>query len=65
MFNYSITKSIIYRDLNFINSLFIKKINYFAFKFSPFIKNYSLEDFIVINRATVLASLFKTALALT
>jgi hypothetical protein len=49
MFNYFITKSIIYKDLNSINSLFIKKINYFTLKFSPFIKNYSLKDFIAIN----------------
>jgi hypothetical protein len=49
MFNYFIIKGIIYKDLNFINSLFIKEINYFTFKFSPFVKNYSLKDFIIIN----------------
>jgi hypothetical protein len=49
MFNYFITRGIIYRDLDLVNSLFIKKINYFALKFSFSIKNYSLEDSIVIN----------------
>jgi hypothetical protein len=49
MFNYSIARGMIYRDLDLINSLFIKEINHFAFEFSPFIKNYSLEDFIAIN----------------
>jgi hypothetical protein len=47
--NYSIYRSIIYRDLNSINPLFIKKINYFAFKLSFFIKNYLLKDSIIIN----------------
>jgi hypothetical protein len=49
MFNYPIAKGIVYKDLDLINSLFIKEINYFTLKFSPFIKNYSLEDFIIIN----------------
>jgi hypothetical protein len=49
MFNYFITKGIVYKDLNLVNSLFIKKINYFALEFSLFIKNYSLKDSIAIN----------------
>jgi len=48
-FNHFISKSVIYKDLNFINSLFIKEINYFAFELSAFIKNYSLKDFITTN----------------
>jgi hypothetical protein len=47
--NYSIYRSVVYRDLDSINSLFIKKIDYFAFKLSSFIKNYLLEDFIIVN----------------
>jgi hypothetical protein len=49
MFNYPIARGIVYRDLDPINSPFIKEINYFALKFSPFVKNYSLEDSIAIN----------------
>jgi hypothetical protein len=49
LFNYFIYKSVVYRDLDFINSLSIKKINYFAFKLSSFIKNYLLEDSIIVN----------------
>jgi len=49
LFNYFIFKSIIYKDLNFIDFLFIKEINYFVFKLFIFIKNYSLKDFITIN----------------
>jgi hypothetical protein len=49
IFNYLITRGIVYRDLDPVNSLFVKEINYFALKFSPSIKNYSLEDSIVIN----------------
>jgi len=47
--NYLISKSIIYKDLNFIDFLFIKEINYFAFKLFVFIKKHSLKDFIVTN----------------
>ena len=47
--NHSIYRSVVYRDLDFINSISIKKINYFAFKLSSFIKNYSLEDFVIAN----------------
>jgi hypothetical protein len=49
LLDYSIYRSIVYRDLDSINSLFIKKINYFAFKLSSSIKNYSPEDFIIAN----------------
>jgi hypothetical protein len=47
--NYSIYRSVVYRDLDSINSLSIKKIDYFAFKLSFSIKNYSLEDSIIVN----------------
>jgi hypothetical protein len=49
MFNYPIARGIVYRDLDLVNSLFIKEINYFTLEFSPFVKNYSLEDSIAIN----------------
>jgi hypothetical protein len=49
MFNYPVARGIVYRDLDPVNSLFVKEINYFTLKFSPSIKNHSLEDFIVIN----------------
>jgi hypothetical protein len=40
---------VVYRDLDSINSLSIKKINYFAFKLSSFVKNYSPKDFVTVN----------------
>jgi hypothetical protein len=49
IFNHPIAKGIIYEDLDLVNSLFVKEINYFTLKFSPSIKNHSLEDFIAIN----------------
>jgi hypothetical protein len=49
IFNYLIARGIVYKDLDPVNSLFIKEINHFALEFSPFIKNYSPKDFIVIN----------------
>jgi hypothetical protein len=39
MLNYSIPRSIIYRDLDSINPLFIKEIDYFALKFPSSIKD--------------------------
>jgi hypothetical protein len=47
--NYSIYKSVVYGDLDSINSLSIKKINYFAFKLSSSIKNYSPKDSVIVN----------------
>jgi hypothetical protein len=47
--DYSIYKSIVYGDLNSINPLSIKKINYFVFKLSSFVKNYLLEDSVTVN----------------
>jgi hypothetical protein len=47
--NYFIYRSVIYKDLDSINFLFIKKIDYFAFKLSSFIKNHLLKDFIIAN----------------
>jgi len=47
--DYSIYRSVVYGDLDFINSLFIEKINYFAFKLSSFVKNHLLEDFVMAN----------------
>jgi hypothetical protein len=49
MFNYLIARGIVYRDLDLVNSLFIKEINYFALEFFPSIKNHSLKDSIAIN----------------
>jgi hypothetical protein len=49
IFNYLIARGIVCKDLNLVNSPFVKEINYFALKFSPFVKNYSLEDSIVTN----------------
>jgi hypothetical protein len=47
--NYSIPRSIIYRDLDSVNPLSIKEINYFALKFSPSIKDQSLKDPVAID----------------
>jgi hypothetical protein len=47
--DYSIYRSVVYRDLDSINSLSIKKIDYFAFKLSSFVKNHLLEDSIIVN----------------
>jgi hypothetical protein len=40
---------VVYRDLDSINSLSIKKIDYFAFKLSSSVENYSLEDSVTVN----------------
>jgi hypothetical protein len=44
MLDYSIPRSIIYRDLDSINPPSIKEIDHFALKFSPSIKDQSLKD---------------------